>query len=58
MPEVMLDRPCIVSVVCQLVAAGMAKHVGVDRETKLSVFARSAGASAAQSDSIVTMRYF
>jgi hypothetical protein len=29
MPEIRLDRPRIVAVICELVAAGMAEHVGM-----------------------------
>jgi hypothetical protein len=34
-PEVVLQRPRVVPVVGELEAAGMAKHVGVDREWHL-----------------------
>jgi hypothetical protein len=30
--EIMLDRPCVVPIIGELVAAGMSQHVGVDQE--------------------------
>jgi len=37
-PEVVLQGPRIVAIVCQLEPAGMAKHVRVDREWHLGGF--------------------
>jgi len=34
-PEVVLQGPRVVAIVCELEPAGMAKHVGVDREWHL-----------------------
>ena len=34
-PEVLLQGPRVVAIICELEPAGMAKHVGVDRERHL-----------------------
>jgi hypothetical protein len=39
-PHVVLDSPGIVPIVGQLLPAGMAQHVRVNRETDISLFTR------------------
>jgi hypothetical protein len=41
MPEVGLDRPRVVAVVGELIAAGVAEHVGVNFDTEASLEARA-----------------
>src|SRR5262249_8775391 len=40
-PKVVLDRPCVLAIVCQLVAAGMPQHVTVNEEGEARGFASS-----------------
>jgi len=41
MPEVMLNRPCVVAVVRQFVAGRMAEHMRMNREPDAGVASRS-----------------
>src|SRR5262249_38377147 len=41
MPQIMLDRPRVLPVVCQLVAGGVAQHVRMDRELDAGLAAGS-----------------